>query len=903
MSGIALGGGTSAVAASSHAACARFRGTDPLITGRPRRRLALELGKPDAGAGIPEARWMRAMVFERLVQDDRFASQVATRTVGDLGLARPVAVIVRNARNDVTVTASELAAAHGRAVSRGAATLIHRAAVPFPGFEDTNATNVLPDFLVIAPKLAEPGSWLVPGDAKDYERVRSRIDDQRMLKGYIQVALGAESFAAWSKLPAGMDVHTHGVLAVPRNAFLQPVAVVEDLTDHRVEVRMRVHQRKIEAEAAALTDGQPISDLVAHLVATFDPAECASCPLFNFCRDELRHSTNPLDLLVELGVPANERPLVAGLLDGTGVLAERATPSTVARVTATVTGVAESTGLRRVDPIGLPGTVNVVIAKSDTAALGVYGISVQRIAETGPTAWTTTVFDDPQSDATRRKIMKIVGAELLAAMKYHHQVARSTGAAVDPVHLVVPDGPTADVLSSIADVLAGVEISRLRWERDLEQGRPALTFDGEPATIPPRLLEVARTAVSFLLEEDRARAFTLRTPVVSTQRVLAEHVIPGGPAPNTARLDYLVAWAESTDPVNHRSVADLIENSPFTPGARLSVETSDAIHRALVGERGKTTADPIGYERLVQQTLAYKQGVFDKAIATLNSFPVSALRGYHRAIEGDAQAIWRRRLDFQASDLVRFGRTYRFWRNGLVPAIEEDEKVRTLLSLLANPHAASEFAADAGNKLLATARVVSTMPLKLDVASRRIGAGDKVVLLHRNGEPAVETGTQIDGSRFIGMAFGPLERDAADAMEPGTVLRWTPSTMPAVAVGDDLIVSVVAERWFEEMRRPVCIRVTRPGGDATAAPRPGCQQTDYANAPGAHQWCCKPHKVAEAEFSDDIFHRRQRNELNPQTWPPIRDADSFDVAPTGSAIETLAAEGPAPANLTIDELD
>ena len=41
-----------------------------------------------------------------------------------------------------------------------------------------------------------------------------------------------------------------------------------------------------------------------------------------------------------------------------------------------------------------------------------------------------------------------------------------------PVHLVVPDKATADVLVSIADNLAGVELSRLRWQRDKDMGRP-----------------------------------------------------------------------------------------------------------------------------------------------------------------------------------------------------------------------------------------------------------------------------------------------------------------------------------------------------------------------------------------------------------------------------------------------
>ena len=100
MSAIAMGGASSAVAASSHAACARFRGTDPLITKRTRRQLARELGHPDTSGRIPEARWMRAMVFERLVRDDRFASRVATTTVGRLGLPRPDSVIVADAKLD-----------------------------------------------------------------------------------------------------------------------------------------------------------------------------------------------------------------------------------------------------------------------------------------------------------------------------------------------------------------------------------------------------------------------------------------------------------------------------------------------------------------------------------------------------------------------------------------------------------------------------------------------------------------------------------------------------------------------------------------------------------------------------------------------------------------------------------
>src|SRR5690349_16249087 len=83
------GGGSGAVAASSHAGCERFRRTDPLLIGITRRALARKVGFPDTGGKIPEARWVRAMAFERAVNSEAFVSELLTRAVGLLGLARP----------------------------------------------------------------------------------------------------------------------------------------------------------------------------------------------------------------------------------------------------------------------------------------------------------------------------------------------------------------------------------------------------------------------------------------------------------------------------------------------------------------------------------------------------------------------------------------------------------------------------------------------------------------------------------------------------------------------------------------------------------------------------------------------------------------------------------------------
>ena len=296
MGSLSTGGGSSAVAASAHAGCERFRYTDPLLTGMSRRALAEKAGFPDTTAGIPEARWMRAMTFERLVHSEQFVSELLTKAVGRLGLPRPVAVRRQNCRVGVEQTAQALAEAHRQAVDDGVATMLVGLAVPFLDLADRpGATPVKPDFAIVCPRADDAGtvagSWLVMGDAKDYERVRSRIDDARLLKGFLQVALGAESAQAWDRLPEGMAVHRSGALAVPRNAFLQPEAVVEQLDDHREEVRARALERLDAAGSAA-----PDSDLeqyLQHVIAVFDPRTCTTCSLFRYCRHELRSSADP----------------------------------------------------------------------------------------------------------------------------------------------------------------------------------------------------------------------------------------------------------------------------------------------------------------------------------------------------------------------------------------------------------------------------------------------------------------------------------------------------------------------------------------------------------------------------------------------------------------------------------
>lgn len=923
MGGLSTGGGSSAVAASAHAGCERFRHTDPLVTGMSRRALAKELKNPDTSAGIPEARWMRAMTFERLVRHELFVSELLTTAVGALHLSRPTAVRRADGKVNVATTASALAAAHLKAVHEATATMVTSMAVPFAGMEGVQgATPVKPDFAIVAPRRAKGpngteadgtgqviGSWLVMGDAKDYERVRSRIDDGRMLKGFLQVALGAESVTQWSTLPRGMEVHTWGALAVPRNAYLQPEAVVECLDDHRDEVMEKVaeRQRLLATSGGAKVPLADVEDFVTHLEATFDPSSCASCALFNHCRSEIRASNEPLSRLIELGIRPEQRPGLLPLLEG-GEPSDGAPASLVATVRATTRGLPEFTGQKRVDAAGMPGTVNFVIAKSDAAALGVHGIAIQTVGLPGPGAWQREVFEDPQSPLTRLRVMEVVGGALDEALTVAGDAA---------AHLVLPDAVTGDVLVSIADSLAGVEISRLRWQRDLDMDRPALTFNGDPAKVPEPLTPRQRLAVSFLLEADRSRALVLRSALVDLRSVLAAHVVPGGPRSDAGRLDYLVRWALADSALDHRTVSDEIAAHISTPGARLSNAQSDAVHRASRTASRETAADRAirrsrgcehaAYRDLVLEELSYKCEVVDAAIGVLNTLPVSTMREAYLALEAESQRVWRRRERLHASDLVRFGRVSWVWRNDQVDQLDADRRLDSQLRALANPQIAREMASNAGTREVARATVASVSPLRLIVHSRRIGDGSTIHLAHGSSGPSVDLPgtvlkTLMGSFKLSQQPVGVLEAD--EHTEVDGSLLWHFKVCPELKVGDDLV--VLDGEWIgATFKSGHEISIARPSLDQTSAPKATCEDGDFLDDPDGHRWCCRPHEASEADTADWIAERRALGELNPQVWPPVVDEDQFDTVATGTPTEgdENGDEARAPDSLTIDDLD
>jgi hypothetical protein len=120
-------------------------------------------------------------------------------------------------------------------------------------------------------------------------------------------------------------------------------------------------------------------------------------------------------------------------------------------------------------------------------------------------------------------------------------------------------------------------------------------------------------------------------------------------------------------------------------------------------------------------------------------------------------------------------------------------------------------------------------------------------------------------------------------------------------VGDELIVADA--KWFGNLfgsGRELTIK--RPELDTRSAPKADCTASSYAEDPGNHRWCCRPHTAVEAEWADQLAARRGRGELNPQVWPPVTDEDRFDV---GSNDETAGPPEAAavPVELSLDDIE
>ena len=209
------------------------------------------------------------------------------------------------------------------------------------------------------------------------------------------------------------------------------------------------------------------------------------------------------------------------------------------------------------------------------------------------------------------------------------------------------------------------------------------------------------------------------------------------------------------------------------------------------------------------------------------------------------------------------------------------------------------------------ATVVEIDPvIVLKVDSRRATAGNRLVLLHINGEACVEEDEiSVDVSlktkfKVGGLSIGPLESFKPKDNAFQSYFVWKPHTPPALAVGDRLILADFS--WFAKKQAGnATLPIDKPKADEVSAPKKTCTATSYDEDPFSHRYCCRSHENSESAWSDTLAERRARGELNPKVWPPVRDLDAFDVVADGTAVGD-SFDQPAdevPVDVTIDDLE
>ena len=308
-------------------------------------------------------------------------------------------------------------------------------------------------------------------------------------------------------------------------------------------------------------------------------------------------------------------------------------------------------------------------------------------------------------------------------------------------------------------------------------------------------------------------------------------MVAGGPSADSGRLDYLVQLGRGDRALDHRAVSDAIAASPQTPGARLSNAAlgRDPRRAARTGRR-----DPDAYRRLVEEALDYRIDVLERAIAVLDRREDSVLRDVHRALEADAQAVWGRRLALQASDLVRFSRTYRYWRNAQVEMLDADGGCRDAARARSPTSRSPTISrSDAGMREVALATVTSTAPAaardRLAPVRRRHDASSRCTSTSEALAEHPLTTLKIQKTSF---KFGQMPLGQIHDRPRTAPLSWEPAGQPA-ADGRRSPDRRGRRRGSAACSRPATRSPSAgPSLDNQAAPKPTCTPTSYDADPG-----------------------------------------------------------------------
>ena len=364
----------------------------------------------------------------------------------------------------------------------------------------------------------------------------------------------------------------------------------------------------------------------------------------------------------------------------------------------------------------------------------------------------------------------------------------------------------------------------------------------------------------------------LRNPVVDLRRVLNAHMVAGGPSADSGRLDYLVRWAEAT---GDRAPRRLRRDRRVAADAR-----GAPVERAL-GRHPRRAAGTASRSRDVPP----------------------ARRGGARLQDRHPRARHRRARS--AGGLGAAGRASRA-RSRRAGGLGPPARARGLRprAVLAHVPAVAQRAGGAcstptapatrssarsptsrsptisrrmpGTREVAVATVASTVPLRLEIASRRFVDGMTIVALHINRQalaehPLTTLKIQKTSFKFGRMPLGQIHTRRGRHPRLGAAGRPTAAGRRSPDRRGRHVVRPRVHLRPRDRRQPSQPR--QPGG-AEADLHPVLVR---AVARTSTSGVAARTRSVEAEWADELADRRARGELNPEVWPPLVDEDRFDV--------------------------
>ena len=384
----------------------------------------------------------------------------------------------------------------------------------------------------------------------------------------------------------------------------------------------------------------------------------------------------------------------------------------------------------------------------------------------------------------------------------------------------------------------------LRWTRDdgtIVTLRSTRGDRSSPSTARRRPCrsrcdDAARLAVSFLLEEDRARAFDLRQPVVDPAEGAGRRTWSraGHRRRRPSRLPRRLGRG-TEEGLDHRRCRTRSRTVPRTAGARLSRDASDEIHRAGRPTRG----DPSATSDLVTRRSSTASTSCSAPSPSWKGAPTLGLRaGVPRAggrcsggVGTPARAAGLRPRAVLADVPLLAQRTGRHARRR--PQVRRPAR---------DAASTSDWPATAARRRRTAPHAGRGRVDRAGAAGGRVATVRRrhpVVLLHRAGRRWSRTRGDADDPEDQLQVRPGARSGGSRTTATTTGLLWSPGVAPTLEVGDRVVLAE-AEWLSASYKSGHEFAVSRPTIDGLAAPQAGLRGRLVRPGPGGPQVVLSP---------------------------------------------------------------